>query len=147
MLSCVNTPKPEPKHWPEREDFFIWFDDQKKRAKVPHDSVVARLAGLDASSVSSWRSGRQRPNTASLKAIAEFFGVTAQEAWAKAGRLATADVAENPALEDRAIQIIRGSKLSKAAKDMLITQHLEERRAAEAKLQQTIGMLEGAQAK
>jgi transcriptional regulator with XRE-family HTH domain len=136
----VSTRKP----WPEREDFFIWFDRARDESEFKTDTEVARAAGLDPSSISSWRSGRQRPTTASLSAVAKVLKKAVQEAWAKAGMLAPADMAHAPS-EDPHIQIIRASKLPKAAKDMLVAQRMEEIRQAEAKLRQTIALLEGAQ--
>jgi transcriptional regulator with XRE-family HTH domain len=109
-MLCVDTPSP--KHWPEREAFFEWFDEQKRIMKIKHDAAVARRAGLDGSSISSWRGGRQRPTTASLSAVAEVLQVGAQEAWAKAGLLTpeeiekarTPTIREDLATLDRAIK-------------------------------------------
>lgn len=89
-MLCVDTPSP--KHWPEREAFFDWFDERKRAMKIRHDAVVARKAGLDGSSISSWRSGRQKPSASSLSAVAAVLEVGAQETWAKAGLLTPGDV-------------------------------------------------------
>lgn len=105
---CVNTPPL--KHWPERDAFFEWFDERKKIAKLKHDSVIARMAGLDSSAVSSWRSGRTRPTTASLTGIAKVLDAAAQEVWARAGHLTDQEVAaveRAGASEDWGIKVIR----------------------------------------
>lgn len=92
IVACVNTSTVPPKHWPERESFFRFWDQRKRVVGLKHDSVIAKLAGLDGSAPSGWRSGRQRPSTASLKAIAPILETTAQELWAEAGLLAPADI-------------------------------------------------------
>jgi transcriptional regulator with XRE-family HTH domain len=88
-MLCVDTPAP--KHWPERDAFFDWFDARKRAVKIRSDALVARRAGLDGSSISSWRTGRQRPSTTSLSAVAAVLEVGAQEAWDKAGLLTAGD--------------------------------------------------------
>lgn len=89
-MLCVDTPSP--KHWPEREAFFDWFDERKRIVRIRHDAAVARKAGLDGSSISSWRSGRQRPTAASLSAVAAVLEAGAQETWARAGLLTSGDI-------------------------------------------------------
>jgi transcriptional regulator with XRE-family HTH domain len=91
-MLCVDTPAP--KSWPERDAFFEWFDERKRIVKIKHDSAVARRAGLDPSSVSSWRSGRQRPSAVSLSAIADVLQAGAQDTWARAGLMTKGDVKE-----------------------------------------------------
>lgn len=91
IVACVNTSTVPPKHWPERERFFRFWDQRKKAVGLKHDSVIAKMAGLDGSAPSGWRSGRQRPSTASLKAIAPILETSAQELWAEAGLLSSAD--------------------------------------------------------
>lgn len=109
-MLCVDTPAP--KHWPEREAFFDWFDERKRIVKIRHDSVVARKAGLDGSSISSWRSGRQRPSSASLSAIAAVLEAGAQETWAKAGLLTAGDMpkAGTPSIREDLATIDRALK-------------------------------------
>lgn len=112
IVACVNTSVPPAKHWPERDRFFEFWDQRKRVVGQKHDSVIAKLAGLDGSAPSGWRSGRQRPSTASLKAIAPILETSAQELWAAAGLLAPADfepvktptIREDLALIDRAIK-------------------------------------------
>lgn len=112
IVACVNTSTVPAKHWPERERFFRFWDQRKRVVGLKHDSVIAKMAGLDGSAPSGWRSGRQRPSTASLKAIAPILETSAQELWAEAGLLAPADiqqtktssVREDLALIDRAIK-------------------------------------------
>lgn len=92
IVACVNTSAVPAKHWPERERFFRFWDQRKRVVGLKHDSVIAKMAGLDGSAPSGWRSGRQRPSTASLKAIAPILETSAQELWAEAGLLAPADI-------------------------------------------------------
>ena len=106
-MLCVDTPVPKP--WPERDAFFDWFDERKRIVKIKHDSGVARRAGLDPSSISSWRSGRQRPSAVSLSAIADVLKVGAQETWARAGLMAQGDVKviETPTIREDLAYIAR----------------------------------------
>lgn len=111
-MTCVNTSTVPAKHWPERDDFFRFWDQRKRVVGLKHDSVIAKMAGLDGSAPSGWRSGRQRPSTASLKAIAPILETSAQELWAAAGLLTPADfqpvsapsIREDLAMLDRAIK-------------------------------------------
>lgn len=102
IVACVNTSTVPAKHWPERERFFRFWDQRKRVVGLKHDSVIAKMAGLDGSAPSGWRSGRQRPSTASLKAIAPILETSAQELWAEAGLLAPADIqqAKTPSIRD-----------------------------------------------
>lgn len=111
-MACVNTSTVPAKHWPERERFFRFWDQRKRVVGLKHDSVIAKMAGLDGSAPSGWRSGRQRPSTASLKAIAPILETSAQELWAEAGLLAPADIqqAKSPTVRDDLAMIDRAIK-------------------------------------
>lgn len=125
--------------WRESVAFFDWYDYWRDQKRFKNDFEVAKLAGLNHSSISAWRSGRQRPNVFSLSAIARVFDRPAREAWARAGLLTDADLAEMAAAsaEDEHIREIRGSSLSKAKQDLLIEMYRQDlQRAAERSRQQ-----------
>lgn len=122
IVACVNTSVPPAKHWPERDRFFDFWDQRKRVVKLKHDSVIAKLAGLDGSAPSGWRSGRQRPSTASLKAIAPILETSAQELWAAAGLLAPADIqqAKTPTIREDLLALDRAIKDPDTPADELV---------------------------
>lgn len=75
-----------------RGEFFAWFDRAKDDAGFTYDSDVAKAAGMSHTSISGWRSGRQRPTAKSLSDVARVLNKSAQEAWAKAGLMTASDV-------------------------------------------------------
>lgn len=123
--------------FPRRVEFFLWFDRKRDEAGIKNDFEVARLAGLNHSSISAWRSGRQRPTTASLADIAVVLGVSSREIWDEAGFLNDKDRQEmmTPA-EMAGVEIIQSSpRLSQAQKNALAAIFLaQERRDREEKL-------------
>lgn len=79
--------------WLEIKDgFFAWFDRAKDEANFTYDSDVAKAAGMSHTSISGWRSGRQRPTAKSLSDVARVLNKSAQEAWAKAGLMTASDI-------------------------------------------------------
>jgi transcriptional regulator with XRE-family HTH domain len=137
IVACVNTSPPPAKHWPERDRFFDFWDERKRAVKLKHDSVIARMAGLDGSAPSGWRSGRQRPSTASLKAIAPVLETSAQELWAAAGLLAPADFEQvkTPSIREDLATIDRALRdPSTPAEDLVVI---------EATLEMLLARLEG----
>jgi transcriptional regulator with XRE-family HTH domain len=79
--------------WP-RADFFAWLDRvwRERRPDIPHDTALAAEADMSHSTISSWRSGRQRPTVAKLTSLAEVLGVDPRSLWVHAG-LMSADEA------------------------------------------------------
>jgi transcriptional regulator with XRE-family HTH domain len=133
--------------WP-RDAFFAWFDRHLDSTDYRNEYELSRAAGISHSAISSWRKGRTRPGTPSLRKLAPKLKVTEAEILTRAGDPNAALVSgqHEPSAEERqAIAIIRASKLSKEMQDMLIERHLEERRQAEANLRKTIGMMENVQ--
>lgn len=129
--------------WPDRDNFFDWFDHWRDEKKFKNDSEVAGAAGLNHSSISAWRSGRQRPNAFSLSDIARVFGRPAREAWARAGLLTEADFAEMVTLDaqEKHIREIRESSLSKVQQDLLIAMYREDMQRAADRVRQQIELL------
>jgi len=95
-----------------KDEFFVWFDRAKDEADFVYDSDVAKAAGMSHTSISGWRSGRQRPTARSLSDVARVLKKSAQEAWVKAGLMTAGDIKkagaptirEDLALIDRAIK-------------------------------------------
>jgi transcriptional regulator with XRE-family HTH domain len=74
--------------WP-REAFFEEFDRLLAESDYRNEYALAQAAGISHSTLSSWRSGRQRPSTKGLAAVARALGtVTALELWELAGLVA-----------------------------------------------------------
>lgn len=152
----VITPKP----W-NREDFFRWLEGTGgrpgalARANFAHVGALAEAAGISPSTISKWKNDKQRPTVDKLTAIANTLRVPRRNVLVIAGLLDEADVGptgptrgddhEPSAEERRAIALIRASKLTEQAKDMLIERYISERRQAEANLRKTIGMMENVQ--
>lgn len=131
--------------WPERDDFFKWFDYWRDKGQFKNDFEVAKLAKLNHSSISAWRGGRQRPNAFSLSAVARVFNRPAREAWAHAGLLTDADLAEmgvaTPSEQDEHIRAIRESSLSKDKQDLLIAMYQDDLQRAIARSRQQLELL------
>ena len=71
--------------WP-REAFFREFDRLLAESDYRNECALAQAAGVSHTTISSWRSGRQRPSTKGLAAVARALGtVTALELWELAG--------------------------------------------------------------
>jgi len=125
--------------WPYQE-FSVWLDDTRVRAGIKNDYELAQLAGLNHSSISAWKSGRQRPSTRSLSKLASPLKVAAQTAWRQAGYLTEADEmpAEPAEAGDWYEEMVERSRLPRKAKDQLIATRrsvLEaERRRAEEQI-------------
>jgi transcriptional regulator with XRE-family HTH domain len=137
-----------------KDEFFVWYDRAKDRAKFAYDSDVAKAAGLSHTSISGWRSGRQRPNAQSLSAVARALGVPAKDAWFHAGLMSEADLAgesepEAPYGPDQwGVDIIEtNSNLDPAAKARLIAIFLEQERRdreeKERRLREQINLVSG----
>lgn len=161
-LVSVRTSKP----W-NRIEFFVWLDSVLSTSTIPHVSRLAEEADISPSTISNWKTGKQRPTLDKLEAIANVLGVPRSVVWAKAGLLGDDDlsaaavnlsesvgisdsvtgiVTEASADDRMAIAQIRASKLSKPMQDRLIADHLDAvREAREAhlrRLQKQIDMLE-----
>lgn len=137
-----------------KDDFFVWYDRAKDRAEFTYDSDVAKAAGLSHTSISGWRSGRQRPNAQSLSAVARALGVPAKDAWFHAGLMSDADMAGQPEPEapygqdQWGVDIIEAKKgLSRERKDQLIAMFLEQERRdreeKERRLREQINLVSG----
>jgi transcriptional regulator with XRE-family HTH domain len=123
--------------WP-RTDFFDWFDDVRKRLRpdLPHDYALAEAAGMSHSTISSWRSGRQRPTTAKLSDVAQVLDLDPRHLWVHAGLMSAEEVGLDPSAEpgplldaDEATrQMIEGSNLSPEKKAELLAMLDEEAR-------------------
>ncbi len=136
--------------WP-RQEFFAWLELAREHAGIKHDYELAQLAGINHSSISAWRIGRQRPSTRTLSRIAAALGVTAREVWLRAGAMAEADMKEAPVKtvdpDARGVEIIKSSTiLSDKQKDHLIATYREDRRRereeAERQIRRTLELLE-----
>lgn len=80
--------------WP-REAFFREFDRLLAESDFRNEYALAQAAGISHSTLSSWRSGRQRPSTKGLAAIARAFEtVTSLELWELAGLVADGTTAK-----------------------------------------------------
>lgn len=116
--------------WTEiKDEFFVWYDQAKNNAGFTYDSDVAKAAKMSHTSISGWRTGRQRPNAQSLSAVAAVLKQPAREAWARAGLLTEADLAEAPVEDHWGVEIIKSSaRLDAGAKAKLIAIFLEQER-------------------
>ena len=122
----VNTQElgPHALTWP-RVEFFDWFDEKKKAAGYTYDSDVAKAAGISHTSISGWRTGRQRPNVFSLSDVAKVLKTSARLAWAKAGLLTDEDLREMMTPEELdGLDLIEASNLDRNTKDKLKALHL-----------------------
>lgn len=137
-----------------KDDFFVWYDRAKDRAEFAYDSDVAKAAGLSHTSISGWRSGRQRPNAQSLSAVARALGVPAKDAWFHAGLMSEADLAGEPEPEapygpdQWGVDIIEANpKLDPDAKAKMIAIFLEQERRdreeKERRLREQINLVSG----
>lgn len=70
--------------WP-RDKFFELYDELARRSAFAHDGAVADAAGISASMISRWRSGKAKPARESLSKLAKAFGVSGMELWEAAG--------------------------------------------------------------
>lgn len=123
--------------WP-RTEFFAWLDDVRKRVRpdLPHDYALAEAAGMSHSTISSWRSGRQRPTTAKLADVAEVLDIDPRHLWVRAGLMTAEEIGLAPDAEpgpmtdaDEATrQMIEGSGLSPEQKAALLAMLDEEAR-------------------
>jgi transcriptional regulator with XRE-family HTH domain len=83
-----------------REEFFRYLEREIAHAQppIPHVTRLAELAGLSPSTISNWKTGKQRPTLDKLTAIADVLDKPRSELWLQAGLVAGDDVnAEEPA--------------------------------------------------
>lgn len=72
--------------WPHA-DFVDWLDGMMRKRDIPNDATLARQAGIDASLISNWRSGKQQPSTKSLDKVCVPLRVKPVAAYIHAGLL------------------------------------------------------------
>lgn len=145
-LVRVRTPRP----W-NKERFFDWLLTEMSRANpsIPHLGRLAELAGLHPSTLSNWKTGKQRPTLDKLSAIADVLGKPRRDVWLIAGLVETEDVESagraETAEEQWGEMLIRSSNLSEAAKERLLAVHREDMRRqraeAERQLREKIELL------
>jgi transcriptional regulator with XRE-family HTH domain len=70
--------------WPASE-FREYLDVLMASAGIPNDAALSRAAGIDASLISNWRSGKQQPSRRSLKKVAAPLGVKPVALYLQAG--------------------------------------------------------------
>lgn len=147
-----------PKQW-NRVEFFTWLDTEAlPEAGIPHVTRLAELAEISPSTMSYWRSGKQRPTQDKLAAIAKVLGVPRGVVWLRAGIVEVGDVSSTanetgPAIADpdaAGVEIIQAStRLGDDVKQLLIKTYREDRRRereeAERKLRQTVELMESVQ--
>ena len=77
-----------------REAFFRYLEREIAHAQppIPHVTRLAELAGLSPSTISNWKTGKQRPTLDKLTAIADVLGKPRRELWLQAGLVAGDDV-------------------------------------------------------
>ena len=70
-----------------RTQFFEWFDQlwRERRPDIPHDTALAGEANMSHATISSWRSGRQRPTMVKLADVATVFDIDPRHLWVHAG--------------------------------------------------------------
>lgn len=73
------------KDWPEHEGFIAHLDALKKNRKIRYDSALAELAEVDPSTISNWRSGKQRPSLKAITDLALALDVDPRDLAARAG--------------------------------------------------------------
>jgi transcriptional regulator with XRE-family HTH domain len=90
-----------PRPW-KRETFFKYLEVEMARANppIPHLAALAELAGLSPSTISYWKSGKQRPTMERLAAIAEVLRKPRRELWLEAGLIDAEDLGEGVPVVD-----------------------------------------------
>lgn len=94
--------------WP-RETFFEEYDRLLAASDFRNEYALSQAAGISHSTLSSWRSGRQRPSTKGLAAIARELGVTALELWELAGLVTPGTAASLGVTEEAASMSVRSA--------------------------------------
>lgn len=77
-----------------RDEFFRYLELEIGYAQppIPHVTRLAELAGLSPSTISNWKTGKQRPTLDKLAAIANVLGKPRRELWLQAGLVEAGDV-------------------------------------------------------
>lgn len=94
----------------DRAHFQQVFEHLRKAAKIKDPTTVAKLADIDASTVSNWLNPKkkQRPTPGSLSAVARVFGVNPFVLWEAAGFLepGASDRFASPAADEAQLRTI-----------------------------------------
>lgn len=80
--------------WPV-EDFRVYLDTKMREAGFKNDAELAAAAGINASLLSRWRSGRAQPSRKSLKQVAPVLRVSPVMLYLAAGLDAAEDLDVN----------------------------------------------------
>lgn len=77
-----------------REKFFTYLEQEIAQADppIPHVTRLAEMAGISPSTISNWKTGKQRPTLDKLTAIARVLGKPRREVWLQAGLVDANDV-------------------------------------------------------
>lgn len=71
--------------WDQRAQFMAYLRDLRVRAGFRNDAALADAAGVSHTTLSSWRTGRQKPSLDGLQRIADALGVPAHTLAEQAG--------------------------------------------------------------
>ena len=71
--------------WPERTAFMEHLDTLKRRRGFRHDSALAEAADFSHTTISNWRSGKQRPSITNITKVATALDVDPTDLAARAG--------------------------------------------------------------
>ena len=141
--SILVSVRKEMKPW-RRVEFFIYLANQMAAhdPPVPDLQALADMANINPSTLSRWKNGHTRPNLDTLYAIADALKIGRAEVVDRSGIFDEERPATSGSPQDPNIARIRASRLPKAAQDKLIETYLAELAAQEARLKQSIEMLE-----
>lgn len=135
-----------------REAFFRYLEREIAQADppIPHLTRLAELAGLSPSTISYWKSGKQRPTLDKLAAIAKVLGKHRRELWLEAGLVEAGDIEADELVEvdprldgldptDPVVQHIMSAPVDEEFRSFALNRH---RRMTALRRQQDIEELE-----
>lgn len=71
--------------WPQQQEFMAYLEELRKAKGYRNVTALATAAGISHTTLSAWRTGRQKPSLESLQPLAEVLGVPAHTLAEKAG--------------------------------------------------------------
>jgi transcriptional regulator with XRE-family HTH domain len=112
--------------WPEKAEFLEWLDLKRTQAGIRSYLELAERAGISHTSISGWRTGRQKPSMSSLESIAKVIGAEPREVWVRAGLMdaghaGLSDLPEPEIVDDEeSIRLIMQSDAPEEVKEEIV---------------------------